>query len=280
MKLAIGLLLSNGFPVPVPFMLSVLDLYARLLSGETPVRAVNLIRSEGFPVDAARNDVVRTFLASTCDALLFLDADMRHRDDLPERLLAHDVPIVTANYFMRRWPYQSTAMVPSPVLDGPGRYRSVHVGKGLQRIAVGGAGALLIRRPVLEAIREKFGDEWFRYQRDPKPPHDLTVSEDFFFYQQAARLGVAAYCDFDTISTHLAQVEIGQDMHDASVHAQAEAIEREKDPAVKAAAVRNFVVLGHPQGLTLNDGTIVPNAGPGHPGPRPLSTAERHGVPA
>lgn len=254
MKLAIGLLLSSGFPVPVPFMLGFVDLWSRLVDGsasdalppELRIDGVRMIRSEGFPVDAARNDVVRTFLASECDALLFLDADMRHPPDLPERLLAHQVPIVTALYFMRRWPFQATAMVDHPTTPGLNRYQAVHIGRGLQPIAVGGAGALLIQRDVLEQMRTVYGDEWFRYQRDPKPPYDLTVSEDFWFYQHAAGLGFQAFCDFDTVCAHLMQGEVDLAMHNAAVTAQLEAIDREPDPVVRDRAKRNLVTLAGP----------------------------------
>jgi hypothetical protein len=71
-QVAIGLLLSNGFPVPVPFFLSYLALYDRLVSGggnaslpaHLQVLGAPLIHSQGFPVDAARNDVVRQMLKS------------------------------------------------------------------------------------------------------------------------------------------------------------------------------------------------------------------------
>lgn len=268
MKLAIGLLLASGFPVPVPFMLSFVDLWTRLVTNAAndrlpphlQITGVQLFRSEGFPIDAARNDIVREFLKSSSEALLFLDADMRHPADLPERLLRHDVDVVTGLYFMRRWPYQATAMVAHPTQPGVNQYKAVHVGRGLQPIDVGGAGCLLIRRHVLEAIAAAGGENWFRYQRDPKPPHEFTVSEDFAFYQQAAACGYQPYCDFDTVSTHVAVTEVTREVHDAAVKAQIDGL-MQLEPAARAEAMRTIVVRGYPEGLVLPDGSIATDAG-------------------
>jgi hypothetical protein len=81
-KLAIGLLLGNGFPVPAPFFLSYLQLYQRLIGGvDNPqlpkhlqVDQAQLIHSQDFPVDAARNEIIRAMLKSDASFLLFLDA--------------------------------------------------------------------------------------------------------------------------------------------------------------------------------------------------------------
>lgn len=210
MKLAIGLLLSNGFPVPVPFFLSYLSVYDRLVTGiDNPVlpahlrlTGARLIHSQGFPVDAARNDIIREFLKSDCDYLLFLDADMRHPADLPARLLRHDVALVTARYHMRKPPFKAVAMRHV----GPDTFDCVALrrGQGLMPIAFGGAGALLIRRDVLTAIR----DDWFRYSRSTRAPYEFTVSEDMHFYAAARAAGVQPYVDWDVECGHFATMEI------------------------------------------------------------------------
>jgi hypothetical protein len=95
-------------------------------------------------------------------------------------------------------------------------------------IDFGGAGALLIRRDVLEAI----GDEWFRYSRQTRPPYEMTISEDMHFYRRAREAGFQPYVDWDTVRA-LRQVEIDGTWNEPYV----EAVEK-KEAALAAAAQR------------------------------------------
>lgn len=219
MKLAIGLLLSNGFPVPAPFVLGLTDLCNSLLTGagnvllppEQAITAARVIRSEGFPVDTARNEIVRLFLdEDDADALLFLDADMRPKDgDAIHRLARHRLPLVTGRYQMRKPPFHTVAMRRAG--PGPHDFKSIAEQSGLQAIDRGGAGCLLIHRQVLADVRAAVGDDWFRYQVGPNGLR--TVSEDMWFYEQAIACGYQPYVDLDTVWTHVAQFEIGPEHH-------------------------------------------------------------------
>jgi hypothetical protein len=212
-KLAIGLLLTNGFPVPAPFVLGLADLLAHVVSGQgnqglSPDRQItnaHVISSQGFPIDTARNDVCRLFLdQSTSDALLFLDADMRHPPTLPHRLVGHGLDVVSGRYQMRKPPFHTVAM--RKVGSGPNDYKAIDQQAGLAPVDAGGAGALFITRRVLVAMRARVGDDWFRYQVGPTGLR--TVSEDMWFYEQAKACGFQAYVDLDAHCTHVAQFEV------------------------------------------------------------------------
>jgi glycosyltransferase involved in cell wall biosynthesis len=211
-KLKIGLLLANGFPVPAPFVLGLADLLTQILTGAgnsllPPSRAIGaagIINSQGFPVDTARNDVCRLFLETDADYLLFLDADMRHPGDLVHRLLAHDLPLVTGRYQMRKPPFHTVAMRKTGT--GPHDYKAIEEQHGLVPIDAAGAGCLLIARDVLADLRQIFGDNWFQYQAGPDGLR--TVSEDMWFFERAKEIGIQAYCDLDVVSTHVAQFEV------------------------------------------------------------------------
>lgn len=230
MKVTLGLLLANGFPVPAPFVLGLADLLKCLLSGvgnvtlpaDLRITSVGLINSQGFPIDTARNDVCRQFLdKDNGEYLLFLDADMRHPSDLVHRLVGHRLDVVSGRYQMRKPPFHTCAMRKAG--DGPHDFKAIPEQHGLVEIDRGGAGCLLIHRDVLVAIRQHVGDDWFKYQVGPTGLR--TVSEDFWFYEQAQVAGFQPYCDLDVVSTHVAQFEVDPSWA-APWREKADAIER------------------------------------------------------
>jgi hypothetical protein len=216
LKVAVGLIWSHGFPVQTAFVKGVFDWYGALVTGQgnTPdctITDVRLIYSEDFPVDAARNDIVRTFLndAPDYEYLVFLDADMRHPAHTIHRLVGHRLPVVTGRYQMRKAPFQTVAMRRTG--DGPHAYKAIEEQRGMVKIDAAGAGVLAIRRDVLEAIREKHGENWFQYQMGPNGLR--SVSEDMWFFERAAEAGYPAFCDLDLVCSHVTHFEVGPQWH-------------------------------------------------------------------
>lgn len=218
MKVAVGLVLTHGFPIPVPFLKGVFDWYGAVVTGagnqgvppEQHITDARLIYSEDFPIDAARNDIVRVFLdQSDFDYLVFLDADMRHPATVLYELTRHGLPIVSGRYQMRKPPFQTVAM--RRVGEGPHDYRAIDEARGIVPIDAGGAGVLAMRRDVLEQMRAEFGDEWFFYQKGPSGLRN--ISEDMGFYERAKALGVPAVCDLSIECTHVASFEVGAQWH-------------------------------------------------------------------
>lgn len=230
--LVVGVVVS-GWPVkvvPAEFWKCYERLAARLREGPCGITRYEKVESEGFPVDVARNQIVRYAIGVGADELLFLDADHVFQPDLYERLASHAKPVITARYHVKRPPHHPNAYVAHP-LSPAGQFKTVHYGAGCFEIDRGGAGALLIQRPVLEAI----GEDWFRYQRNPNPgePPDFSVSEDFWFYEQAQRCGYSCWCDWETEVQHLAVMPIGGDHHRAYL----ELMEQEMTPELAAQLV-------------------------------------------
>lgn len=262
MKLALGVLLSHGFPAPTEFWDSYEALMHHVRSGQVndgvppdqQIGAVRRIKSTAFPPDIARNEIVRTWLDDGDeDYLLFLDADMTFPADVVRQLVRHAVPVVTGRYHMRKPPYHSVAYVKHRTKTGAHCYAPVHWGQGLVEIERGGAGCLLIRRDVAEAIRARIGHNWFRYQRGPEPPHDFTVSEDFWFYQQALEAGFKVYLDWDCGCEHLQTMAINRSWNESYLDAQVRELP-DLSPDKRAAVLDSFVVCGFPDGLTLPNG--------------------------
>lgn len=263
-KLAIGLLLSHGFPAPTAFWSAFHRLQYRLQSGAAnaslpahlKVQSLSVIEQTAFPVDFARNEVVREVLRQDYTHLFFADCDHVFPEDTVERLLAHDKPVISARYHMRREPYHAVAYVKHRRLDGPHCYAPVHWGRGVVEIERGGAGALLIKREVLEAIRDREGENWFRYQRGPQPPHDMSVSEDFWFWRCAREAGYQCWLDWDVEVGHLQEFAINRSWNEAFLDAQVRKLAT-MTPDERQAVLDSFVVCGYPEGLRVASGDHV-----------------------
>lgn len=222
MKVAIGLILSHGFPVPASFVVGYSHLLQTLLTGagnavlpkDRAITEARVLISHAFPVDTARNEIVRLFLdQDTADYLLFLDTDMKHPHDLAHRLVRHGLDMVTARYVMRKPPFFTVAM--RRTSPRPNDYQAIEklepVVAGLMPIDAGGAGALLLSRALLTTIRKRIGDDWFRYQVGPDGLR--TVSEDMWCYEQAIAAGFQPWLDADLVCGHVAQFEVDPKYH-------------------------------------------------------------------
>lgn len=220
MRVAVGVIMANGFPIPPCFFKSWTRMmqfvggcndawYAQtnaLLPPDRQVQETNVIHSEAFPVDRARNQIITHFLdRDTSDYLLFLDCDMEHPPDTIWRLLKHNVDVVTGRYPMRKPPFFSVCMRKTG--PGPRDYDSIEkllpldTITGLVPVDGGGAGVLMVSRRCLTAMRAHLGaDNWFMYQDGPDGLR--SVSEDMWFYQQAIACGYQPLMDADLWCGH------------------------------------------------------------------------------
>lgn len=267
MKLAVGVIVSNGYRAETDFIFGRADstaneglfaLYQRLVSGQVnqalPAHQhftdVRLNLSRRFPTDVARNEICAEVLKSEQDYLLFLDADMVHPANLVERLLSADKPVISARYQTKKAPFASIAYVKHKTQTGPHRYASIHFGQGVFEIERGGAGALLIRRDVLQAIYDRVGHNWFRYQRMDGKDADLTVSEDFWFYQQAREAGFSCWIDWDCVVPHLGTMAIDDSWNKPFLHTQMAEYE---NPEARDMVLKNTIVRNYANGMYLGD---------------------------
>lgn len=170
-----------------------------------------------------RNKVCEVFLDRTDgEWLWFVDTDMGFEPDTVDRLVAAadqvERPVVGGLCFAQR----RTGRTP---LRGerygivPTMYRWIEVPNGevgfapysswerdaVVPVGATGAACLLIHRRVLEALREKHGDEWFSTLRVPHGLGDgkpRIFSEDLSFCVRVAGLGVQVVVDTSVKTTH------------------------------------------------------------------------------
>lgn len=265
MKIAIGLLLSHGFPAPSDFWESYEQVMSHLATGEAnatlpehlKIDGLRRLKSVAFPPDVGRNEIVRHFLKTDASYLFFMDADMTFPVDIVPRLLRHEKAVITARYHMRKPPHSAVAYVKHPTVDGRHAYKAIHVGRGVFEVERGGAGALLIRRDVLEAIQFRLGpNNWFRYQLGPEEEPDYTVSEDFWFYQQAREAGFPVFVDWDCECGHLQMMTVNRTWNAAYLDAQLRELPSLSEDKRKS-VLDSLVVCGMPDGLTLPTGEHI-----------------------
>lgn len=253
------------------------------LPDDLKITDVRLTVSRKFPTDVARNEICTSVVKDGFDYLLFLDADMVHPVDMVAKLLMARKPVITARYHLKKAPFAAIAYVKHRTQEGPHKYLTVHFGQGVFEIERGGAGALLIHRSVLEGIQARQRRlwtnvldnvptldpdqaelldippvevcQWFKYQRGPEAPHDMTVSEDFWFYRQAREAGFSCWIDWDCECPHVGPMAIDQSWNTPFLHTQ---ISEYQNPDVRDVVLKNTVVRGYPGGMELgDDGTRV-----------------------
>lgn len=170
--------------------------------------------------DVARESFVSYFLNEEYfedeDALLLLDADQRHPDDMLENLRTdmetHNLDMVCAHYYARKtnpvqslcyelgdgtWPYL-------PMLHPPT--------EGLHEIACTGFGCVLIKKKVLKAVQAMLPRRASPVAIAPLP--DVTgdwanFGPDFRFFYLARKAGYRLWLDANIESLHAVTVWLG-----------------------------------------------------------------------
>ena len=251
MKLGIGVVVSGSYEhqMPTKFVQSFHALHSAIHRAQAPtVTGLDMIWSGKFPTDVARNEVCRTALADGCDRVLFLDADHQSSPDAAIRLIESRHPIVTGRYHVKKAPYHPNLYLTPLEAHTVGDFRTVHYGQGVFPVDRCGAGALAIDRAVLEAI----GDPWFRYMKDPRPPHDMAVTEDFYFCERAQAEGFQIMADWDAEFGHILTGVVTGDWYKGYIETMEAGIAHGQPELAE-----KLVACGFPDGHTLPSGQVI-----------------------
>jgi hypothetical protein len=184
-----------------------MDAFDDLVKPTTPTGGPDWIRAAVHrqPVALARNALVHVLLRyPEATHLFFLDDDTLPPADAVQRLLRHDVPIVSGFVVERAWPYNPSAYQHVKPDGTSGRYTSLtRFRPGLQTADAVGAACLLIRRDVFERMEPP----WFDFRCGPEL--ESSVGEDIAFCERARRLGYRIHLDFDVQCGHITRQVVG-----------------------------------------------------------------------
>lgn len=151
-------------------------------------RIVAIRSTQGTLLPHSRETLVEDAAEAGVSHILWLDSDMVFPETVAERLLAHGLDIVGANYSTRRAPLRGTSHTET------GRLQTTDASTGLQEVDGIGFGCLLMRVDVFKRVeRPWFNVGWIK--QDGKAP--IVFGEDIYFCYKARKLGMKVWVDHD-----------------------------------------------------------------------------------
>lgn len=162
-------------------------------------------------VDDCRNSLVRAFMQSTCDALLFIDADVAWRPDEFLRFVQHDRDVVAGIY-----PKKSDSE-PFPLQELGGGLLADR--SGLVEVEGVPTGFLKLSRTCLEQMIAAYGERPYRGMAEPDGPdyhilfertwepiagmaHGIRYGGDYSFCRKWRAIGGRIYVDPEMTFDH------------------------------------------------------------------------------
>lgn len=156
------------------------------LYGHESGRDMWLAMDRGTILPAQRTRLVQRAIELKASHVLWIDSDMRFPKDVLSRLLAHDLPIVAANYTTRRSPYLPVAQ------HGKLGYLFTSPAQtGLVEVGHTGMGMMLVDTRVYAAV----APPWFALGFIKSD--NSYVGEDVYFGRMAANRGFPTMVDTD-----------------------------------------------------------------------------------
>lgn len=153
-----------------------------------------------FPLDNARNTIVKEFLETNCKYLWWIDDDIVPPADALERMLQTIKAVRNINalgavcFAMKSEPGQYFPYPPTLRKNKDGEYK-VYYGSGIDWVDATGGACLLVERQVYENVERPYE---FVYHADGT----LALTCDFRVWEKVKEAGFNLYVDFDIMCDH------------------------------------------------------------------------------
>jgi Methyltransferase domain len=148
-------------------------------------REVHMVRASDSHANRGMNKIANSFLDSPCDVWINIDADIRFRKMDIDNLLSHDLPLVYGIYPKKE---ESAPPCLCTFADLP----QPDPVTGLAEVRRCGRGFMLVKREVLEAMKEDNGGPALRYHNHDKVEWDFFPSGPVTGAFSALECGAAA----------------------------------------------------------------------------------------
>jgi len=164
---------------------------------QTTAAQITLAERQGALGPDNRNHLAQMALDGGYTHLFLVDADMSFPGDILERLLAHNKDLIGAAYNYRAFPRRTVVKIKR---DGQ-VYSPDRLPESLFSCHAIGSGLKLVSTQALAHIPRP----WFALDFDKDGM--LSVSDDVWFCQQAARVGIETFCDPTIEAKHIGEFE-------------------------------------------------------------------------
>lgn len=153
----------------------------------------------GYTTDVARTNAVKEFLENShAEYMLFLDSDVIITEDVLDKLVQADKPIITAVYHHKTTLVQKSVIY--KIVDNTKfePYETSEIPQGIFSPIACGFGCVLIKRDLLRNIWNSTNGIPFKFvQGNP------FISEDIYFCNEVSKLGEKIYCDGTAVCGHV-----------------------------------------------------------------------------
>jgi len=142
-----------------------------------------------------RNKITAEALASGADWVLYLDDDHVLQTDTLKKLLDADKDVISAHYVRRQPPFWPVIM-DQELENGSFTWKELDIAeRGIQSVAAVGAGCLLVKRKVLEAIPPPY---WTLGQIHPS-----SWGDDLHWCSRVKKAGFEIHVDLENVLPHI-----------------------------------------------------------------------------
>lgn len=204
----IGFKLGIGFPIVdekvyLQFMLSFITLDAPPYTLLLPKAQAGRFHRD---IASVRNSLVEQALVEGCSHLLMMDSDQIYRtEDTIKRLIAHDLPVVSAPVHRRYPPFD-----PILLRGKVGAFERIPEEEAysgdLIKIDATGTGCILYKTEIFNTIP----GPWFELSVSDA---DTPVGEDIGFCMKLKKEGIPVYVDTSINISHMTSFEVNRSTH-------------------------------------------------------------------
>lgn len=194
--------------IPSAFMVS----FTQMKLKGNDFEVTHRITTQSILTQMAMESGTEQFLKTDCDWVLYIETDMSHPEDTVEKLLRHNLPVVSGVQTWKTKPFTPMIYRYRPkVLWGVGEdtqektgpYQAVdekELDGKLLSIDGCATGCLLVKREVFEKI--------------PRPWFSFTEgTQDFYFCRKVLAAGFPIYCDSSVQCGHFTTIKITLEEH-------------------------------------------------------------------
>lgn len=151
-----------------------------------------------YTVDLARNKAFEYFLSTDADYLFFVDSDIIVTEEVLEKLISADKPIISGVYNKKSFVQRETTICYVDEQKNWRVYKPNEIKDELFKIDACGFGCVLIKRDTVRFMSDKMKKICFRFIQQLH-----YISEDIYFCTECSKYNIEIWCDGSAKVAHV-----------------------------------------------------------------------------